>query len=108
MGYTAEAKCRECGEKFEFKQGGGFAFHLVRCDQCGETKDISFEEFGEHHILARERRGKPISEDEYNAAVDLVAGPCKCKGKYTLNAPPRCPKCRSRNISQGRITVCYD
>jgi predicted Zn-ribbon and HTH transcriptional regulator len=131
MGHTAEGKCLECGEEFEFSQGGGDEFHLVRCDKCGETKslaleEIPFEELWERKIryekgqvtryftvaeldkLARIRRGERISKDEYNAAVELVAGRCGCKGKYTLNAPPRCPKCRSTNISEGRTIIYYD
>ena len=128
MGHRLEAKCLECGTSFDVDHDGGFTFHLVRCDQCGRTKSIGFEELGELHIrylkgltvpysiataksdaAARELpSGPPISEDEYNVGVELAAGHCKCGGKYTLNSPPRCPTCHSTSISEGRITIFYD
>jgi predicted Zn-ribbon and HTH transcriptional regulator len=126
MGQRMEAECRDCGEIFEVDHDGGFAFHLLRCDRCGKTKSITFDELGELHIrylkgltgpysvatarsdeLARPS-GPPISEGEYYAGIEVAAGPCNCGGQYKLDAPPRCPQCRSRNISEGDVTVLYD
>jgi uncharacterized Zn finger protein len=50
MGSQVNAKCRECGNTFTVMHGGGFFFHLVRCDQCGETKSIKFSNLGELHL----------------------------------------------------------
>lgn len=128
MGQIVEATCRECGESFQVDHYGGFTFHLVRCDQCGSTKSIGFEELGELHIrylkslkvpysvatakhdeMARQLPSRPpISEDVYHVGVEVAAGHCDCGGKYKLDAPPRCPKCRSTNISEGQITLFYD
>ena len=50
MGHIVEAKCLDCGEKFEIEHGGGFFFHLLRCDKCGKTESIGFDKLGELHL----------------------------------------------------------
>ncbi len=109
-------------------QGGGFAFHLLRCDACGKTKTVGFDLLGDIHDRywkgVRSRRiaalsghdkrseeqvdGAPVSEEEYHQAVEKFAGKCKCGGQYGFDAPPRCPKCRSAHIREGAITAMYD
>ncbi len=128
MGHRVEGKCLECGADFHIDHDGGFAFHLLRCDRCGKTKEIGFEKLGELHIRylkgftvpysiataeADERArklpsGPPISEDEYHAGVEAYAGRCRCRGKYRFDSPPRCPKCRSTRIAEGRLLIMYD
>jgi len=42
MGTSRYARCRDCGHAdFAVMQGGGFAFSLLRCDRCGQTKSVS-------------------------------------------------------------------
>jgi len=128
MGHRVEAKCLDCGAIFSVDHGGGFFFHLVRCDKCGKTKSIGFDELGELHLrylkglpgaycVATSERDEdvrkhaplePISENEYQSAIRAIAGKCSCGGNYTLDAPPRCPKCRSTRLKEGEITVMYD
>jgi hypothetical protein len=128
MGHAFEAKCRECGNEFEARQGGGLTFHLLHCDNCGRTKSIRFEELGEHHtrylkgltipysmataeldnFTLKIPSGPAIAKEEYGAGVELIAGCCECGGKYGLSAPPRCPKCGSSDYSEGNLMVCYD
>ncbi len=128
MGQTYEAECKECGYKFEISEGGGFTFHQLRCDTCGASKNISFKIIGEPHLryvkglqgpycLATsesDRRiqenypGEPLSESDYHAAVEKMAGKCGCGGLYRFRASPRCPKCRSKQLVKGEITECYD
>jgi predicted Zn-ribbon and HTH transcriptional regulator len=43
MGQTSNARCLNCGHEFELNQGGGFTFHLLRCDSCGMTKAVGFD-----------------------------------------------------------------
>jgi len=50
MGGVVSAKCRKCGKAFEYSDGGGFFFHLVRCDRCGKTKSVPFSRLGELHL----------------------------------------------------------
>ena len=96
-------------------QGGGFCFHLLHCDQCGKEKSIGFDELGEVHLRylkglsgpysiatrdhdkeVQERYpGEPLSEAEYDLKVEEVAGKCKCGGRFSFDAPARCPLCKS-------------
>ena len=128
MGRVVRARCLDCGRTFRLEHGGGFSFHLVCCDTCGKTKSIGFDELGELHLrylkglpgpysvataehdetIRKHASVEPISEEEYHRGVERVAGKCKCRGKYTLDAPPRCPKCRSTRIEEGETTVMYD
>jgi len=42
MGTSRYARCEDCGHAdFAVMQGGGFAFFLLRCDRCGQTKSVS-------------------------------------------------------------------
>ncbi len=130
MGSSFGGICNTCDEKFEICDGGGFSFHLLHCDKCGKDKSIEFEEIGEAHlryvkglpgpytITSRENDkniqdnypGNPMSEDEYHAAVEDLAGACKCGGHYKFDAPTRCPKCKSTDLrpDPDQPHVCYD
>jgi len=128
MGQVVEAKCLKCGKSFTIEHGGGFHFHLLRCNKCGITKPIGFEEIPELHqrylkglsgtyCIATADQDKevqenadirPIDEKEYHEKIINLAGNCKCSGKFVFDAPPRCPKCRSKDIKEGEITLMYD
>jgi len=128
MGYEVDAKCLDCGTTSTVDHGGGFSFHLVRCDKCGRTKSIGFDQLGELHLrylkglkwtycvatsehdehVRKHLPVEPISEDEYHSGIDAMAGKCRCGGKYNLDAPPRCPKCRSTRIEEGDVFLNYD
>lgn len=128
MGHTASAKCKSCGHDFEVDHGGGFFFHLLRCDSCSRTKSLNFDEIGEPHLQYLKGSGMPysivgeeeweyarknykgdsISEEEYYKAVENIAGKCKCGGTFTFNAKPRCPECNSLEIGEGETLMCYD
>ena len=115
MGSGHQARCLECAESFVVNRGGGFFFHMLRCDQCGQTKSIGFDELGELHLrylkglsgpyamISAERDRyvrehldvEAIDEQEYHAGVEEAAGSCECGGRFTFDAPPRCPGCRS-------------
>jgi len=128
MGYEVETRCLDCGAIFTVSRGGGFSYHLVRCNRCGKTKSIGFDELGELHLrylkglsvpystagsehdenIRKYAQVEPISEKEYHRSIEAMAGKCKCGGNYTLDAPPRCPKCRSTRLKEGNITVIHD
>jgi hypothetical protein len=128
MGHQVGAKCLDCGRTFKVDHGGGFSFHLVRCETCGKTKSMAFDVLGELHVryvkglpgpystatveqdenLREHSPVQPISEPEYHKEIEALAGRCRCGGRYRLDAPPRCPKCRSARIEEGRITTMYD
>lgn len=128
MGCVVKTKCLDCDEEFAYKDGGGFFFHLVRCEKCGKSKSIGFDELGETHLryikglpvpyciassdfdknIQKYAQVEPMSEDDYNNAVETFAGVCRCKGKYKFNSPPRCPKCRSTRIEEIGTGIMYD
>ena len=128
MGCTVGAKCLDCGKEFSIDHGGGFFFHLVRCESCGKTKSIGFERLGKLHLryvkglpgpycisssesdkyIQQNTHVEPICEEDYYKGVETYAGNCKCGGKFTFTASPRCPHCRSLRIEEGTITIMYD
>ncbi len=128
MGIRVQARCLDCGMTFAVDHGGGFLFHLLRCDSCGKTKSVGFDELGELHLrylkglqvlsssasAARDRyiqesaSVERISENEYHRGIEALAGKCRCGGKYSLDAPPRCPECHSTRLEEGEATLCYD
>ena len=128
MGHSVKAECLKCGEAFTIDHGGGFRFHLLRCDKCGVTKSISFDEIPDLHkrylkglsepycIATAENDKqvqenvdiKPIGENVYHKEIVNLAGNCECSGKFNFKALPRCPKCRSKDIREGETTMYYD
>ncbi len=129
MGYTISATCRECGCRFKVKYGGGFVYHQLRCDRCGEAISVGFHELGDLHLrYVKELPKRPyafatserdihikdhvkckyISKKDYYKGVEEFAGKCVCGGDFTMDAPPRCPKCRSDEIEEGEIIMHYD
>lgn len=130
MGTHFGATCRTCGHEYGVDLGGGFTFHLLRCDQCGKTKDISFEELGDTHKryikglkvprsgftaeedrrIQKEFKGRPLSEAKYHAAVEAFAGVCECGGQLRFHAPVRCPVCHSTEHTEAPNAdhICYD
>ncbi len=128
MGCELRAACLDCRTSFTVFEGGAVFSHALRCEECGETKFISLFELGGHHTrFVKGLRGAyshctepwdtfihehapvdPITETEYYAGIEAVAGRCVCGGKFTLTAPPRCPACWSTNISTGAVVMFYD
>jgi hypothetical protein len=128
MGHTFKATCNDCQLEFEGSEGGGFFFHLLRCDRCGEEKSIGFDEIGEPHLqylkglpgpycvasasadeFVRESYpGEPLAEEEYHQTVERLAGKCPCEGQFRFEAPIRCPRCSSIRIEHGEVHIYYD
>ncbi len=118
MGRFYRERCKECGFEFVVKSGGGFFFHLLRCDTCGETRSVNHKGIGEpflryvkglkgHYSSVTMERdediqanypGEPITEEEYHSVVAEMLGKCSCGGKYRFDAPPRCERCRSAEL----------
>ncbi len=128
MGCRFKATCNECHLEFEGSDGGGFFFHLLRCDSCSENRAIGFDEIGEPHLqylkglpgpycvassesdeIVRESySGEPLTEEQYHEAVELLAGQCQCEGQFKFDAPIRCSRCGSSQIEQGETLIMYD
>ncbi len=129
MGHGYTGKCKDCGHESRVNNGGGFVFHLLHCERCGREKRIGFEKFLELHKRYVKGLGgpwtiftmdfdksvqddptiEPISRDEYFEGISLVAGKCRCRGRYRMDAPPRCPKCRSTSLEHTEgLEIMYD
>jgi len=128
MGQIRAAQCNACGARFNLDSGGGFLFHLLRCNHCGESSIVNVEQLGELHIRylkgcagfsalppiecdasdLSDFEGEPISEEDYRAAVEERAGTCGCGGRFRFDAPPRCPECRSTDIAEGEVMMYLD
>ena len=75
------------------------AFEQMRCEECGRATAVLVDE----QYLA----GSP-SKAAWAKRMEARAGKCRCGGQYTLQAKPRCPKCRSVDLDKGNVEVLYD
>ncbi|WP_282015931.1 hypothetical protein [Marinifilum flexuosum] len=130
MGCVIDVRCKKCEFKFSASLGGGMRFHKLRCDKCGKSKEISFDELGELHYrylkgssgpystatmkhdkyVQDNFTGEPISYEEYHAEIEKRMKECKCGGKFTFKAKPRCPFCNSDDFDEieGGPIMFYD
>ncbi len=93
MGFFYGAICEKCGHAFEVHEGGGAAFLVLHCDQCGAQRNVFMTEMGSAFFVGED----PSAPARWIAEhVD----PCSCGGRFTLDAPPRCPKCSSKNLKR--------
>ncbi len=92
MGQAGKATCRACGHGFWLSAGGGFAAQIVFCEDCGRGESV-------FHNQQR------LGGDDPSAIV----GTCpRCQGSLRLDAPPRCPRCRSDDLAQGPGEMLWD
>jgi hypothetical protein len=128
MGTLYQGRCGDCGHRFTWQSGGGFLFHLLRCETCGTDRSVLFEELGELHgrwlkglpgvysvataqleeAWRQATPGDPIGDDEYRAGVEDHAGGCGCGGHFRFDAPARCPQCRSTALTADFRVGHYD
>jgi hypothetical protein len=123
-------KCNACGNCALVTEGGGPGIYLLHCDTCGEPKVIHRDEVMEAHLrylkgLPESGRqleadydpervascpGDPLDLEQYLAAIEVAAGICACGGCFSLEAPPRCPVCRSTDLDDdpGGPGILYD
>jgi hypothetical protein len=116
MGYAERYRCTTCGNHFTVARGPNMFSHVLHCDRCGLGRGVRFAELGDIHerwiaglgspwsiaTMQHDRHlqetfeGEPLTDEEYEAAVDEWAGSCECGGRWRLKAPAqvRCPTCR--------------
>ncbi|QGG48890.1 hypothetical protein [Heliorestis convoluta] len=87
MGRQFQAQCKNCGERFEVREGGGRDFYLLHCDSCGKEKAIRMNEIMKNIPIG----DKSLSLEE---KIEKYAGNCE-DGHYRIKAKARCPKCNS-------------
>ena len=49
MGQSYGVICQRCEERFDVNEGGGFTFHLLRCDRYGRERSVEFAQLGDLH-----------------------------------------------------------
>ena len=132
MGRQTSQRCRACGTAFSVRDGGGFFFDELHCDDCGAATSVGHRDLGDIHLryvkglgmpyamvraemdrrIQQEYPGEPLSRGEYLAAVEGGLGPCPCGGRFRYDAPPRCPGCRSTeamwDVDEAGGEVFYD
>lgn len=90
MGRGYLAVCKKCSTSFEVNDGSGMLSMPLRCETCGKEWWWNFGPDG------------PVGKPE--------PPPCRCGGYFTIDAPPRCPECRSTDLERdpGGYEVMYD
>jgi predicted Zn-ribbon and HTH transcriptional regulator len=91
VGHSYGAICNECGTGFEVNEGSGMIAMPFHCNRCGKEW---WWEFGPGGPMGKE--ANPPS--------------CECGGRFTVNSPPRCPNCRSKDLRRdpGGYEILYD
>jgi DNA-directed RNA polymerase subunit M/transcription elongation factor TFIIS len=115
MGYSYKACCRSCGNHFRADVGGGRRWELLRCSLCGSSETIAHDQIMETVRNLNEQLRQVDLEDDFNRvhdefrrSVETYAGVCRCGGRLTFDAPPRCPACSSTEIELGQPWHLYD
>ncbi|MFP4056217.1 MAG: hypothetical protein ACLF0G_05045 [Candidatus Brocadiia bacterium] len=110
--------CQACGGRSRVREGGGRGHYLLHCESCGRATTVFRDQVLDAHLrylkgLPEEGRalsadydrerveshpGEPIPLEAYWAAIEAAAGACACGGRFSLEAPPRCPNCRSADL----------
>jgi hypothetical protein len=87
MGLLVQTTCRICSTVASQVDGPLMSGYRPRCVACGEARLVTPEQLGDDPgHTPRERQ------------VTVLAGPCSCGRRFTLEAPLRCPRCRSSEI----------
>lgn len=94
MAVDYPAQCNSCKHEFRIYTGHGFYFTICSCVDCGKSKRIDHP-------------------NERGYAVKLtpeIMGKCEeCGGNISEDAPKRCPKCKSIDITIDDSSVlCID
>lgn len=87
MGKEFDGACRQCGTVFRVREGGGFLFVSLRCEDCGVEWTRSTEE-----LFAA---GIKFHDADAWAKIRAMAGRCRCGGLLSETAKQRCPQCNS-------------
>jgi len=74
MGAEYSARCQKCGHTFSVMQGGGFAFHLLRCDKCGKEKSVGFRELKDLHNRSISAPNSAVTADRDGSIPESTPG----------------------------------
>ncbi len=94
MGYGFGAICKDCGTRFPVNEGAGMTAIPFHCEACGTEKWFDHD------------AGIPL----VTLASEPDALACQCGGRFSADAPARCPECRSANFDKDPAAeeILYD
>lgn len=92
MGQGGRVRCRACTHGFTLYKGAGFQSRVVFCADCGRGANVP-------HF------GEALGDGDPSACVGICR---RCGGAQRLDAPPRCPKCRSTDLEEGCVDFRWD
>ena len=115
MGNATGHICEACGTTFGVRDGGGLFFDMLHCDTCGKAQGVRHRDLDDIHLrfvkgldhpyavarmemdrrIQQEYPGEPVSRRDYHAAAEATLDLCPCGGRFSYDAPARCPNCRS-------------
>jgi Zn ribbon nucleic-acid-binding protein len=103
MGISEKVICSKCGARYTAQTGASDIAQLLHCDKCGHERWITFDQIGD-------LRTRPISVERYQESVERLVDPCGCGGRFTFDAPARCPSCHAveHEPDPAGQTVIYD
>jgi len=73
----------------------------------GSDRPYTVAQRTEYEFARQQVEAEPMSVEEYTAAVESFRK-CDCGGRLSFDAPPRCPRCGSLEITLGEVIGCYD
>jgi ABC-type ATPase with predicted acetyltransferase domain len=95
MGHEAIYKCNKCSNELRSQEGGGFFFIEYRCIDCDTLKAVNA-----HRLVSVKDYREPAKEE---------IGVCEeCGGELRDDLRPMCPKCKSRDVNETKVSVHYD
>ena len=123
MGSATSQICRDCGEHFMARDGGGFMFDLLHCDTCGAGRSVSHEELGDIHLgfvkglpgpyaVARSRMdaeikatypGRALTRAEYRAGAEATLDRAPAAARTATTPRPAAPAAAPRQTAGTRI-----
>jgi len=87
MGLLVQTTCRLCSTVAQQIDGPLMSGYRPRCVDCGEAR-----------LVTPDRLGEDAEPSAWERQVTVLAGTCSCGGWFTVDAPLRCPHCRSSEV----------
>ena len=106
MGQMIRSTCAACGKVAHQIDGAMMAGYRPRCADCGRAGLVSIEDVVEDETAQTDAPADPGESEAGDESawsrrqrrVLELAGTCKCGGRFTADAPLRCPSCRSTDL----------
>lgn len=106
MGQMIRSTCADCGKVAHQIDGAMMAGYRPRCADCGRAQLVPVEDVVEDEAEQTDASAGPGGHEADGESawsrrqrrVLELAGTCTCGGRFTADAPLRCPSCRSTDL----------